>query len=100
MSAPVRIRDFNGEWVSASSENISEGGVRICLDFPLLEGSPVDIEIRLGRESSEGGATSFGSSGTVAWCNEDLDVGFQAGISFSSIDSTSLRALRGFLSSL
>lgn len=96
-----RVRDFNGEWLSARSEDLSEGGVRLCVDIPLLEGSPVDVELRLPRDGNGSDVgTLFCSRGEVVWCTEDMDVGFQAGIRFSPAPAETVGELRSFLSSV
>ena len=79
------------------SENVSVGGVRISLDRPLLEGADVNITLQLGKPENPGSPGTFTTSGTVIWCQEDILVGYQAGIRFSSQMNTARQRLATFL---
>jgi uncharacterized protein (TIGR02266 family) len=84
----------DGPWVTAHADNLSQGGARFSLDAPLLEGSPVKVDLRLA-----GGGEAIRASGTVIWCNEHMDVGFQAGVSFADFDTATRERLDQFLAS-
>jgi hypothetical protein len=73
-----------GRPVTAQVDNLSEGGARVSLDAPLLEGSLVELYLKLPNGAG-GDRASLRAVGNVIWCQEHMDVGFQAGISFTSI---------------
>jgi hypothetical protein len=82
----------DGPWVPAHADNLSPGGARFSLDAPLLEGSPVEVDLRLPQ-----GDAAVRVTGAVVWCNEHMDVGFQAGVSFGLLDAASRKRLDEFL---
>ena len=79
---------FEGRRLRVQTENISVSGARIALDRPLLEGASVTLDLPLSEDPE---ARSI-LSGTVVWCTEDMEAGFQAGISFS-VASSEITAL-------
>ena len=85
----------NGQWHDVRARNMSVGGARIVLDFPLLEGSKV--QIAFGLPSDNGDATQLETLGLVIWCTEDMEVGFHAGIRFSPEVGDTQADLREFL---
>ncbi len=72
---------LNNHRIAMQTENISKTGVRISTDRPLLEGEDVLLELHLPRKKE--GILPMNILGTVVWCTEDMDAGFQIGISFS-----------------
>ncbi len=82
----VRSKGFvrlEGRKMNMQTENLSVGGARITLDRPLLEGAEVTLYLML-RQGTATSPLHLCMTGTVVWCNEDMDAGFQAGIAFSS----------------
>ena len=91
----------HGRLLTVSMENLSAGGVRIVLDMPLMEGAEVEISLSAVRRTDEPAlAEPIDTRGTVAWCTEDMDVGFQAGIRFDSMAVGEKERLAEFLESL
>ncbi len=77
---------FEGQKVSVETVNLSESGVRITLDMPLLEGS----DVRLHLDVSPNGVMKVEpivANGVVVWCQEDIEVGYQAGIRFVTLST-------------
>lgn len=69
-----------GHRLRIQTENLSLSGARITSDRPLLEGD--DITLDLPFKGSDG-VENLQIPGTVVWCAEDMDVGFQAGLSLA-----------------
>ena len=66
------------------------------LDSPVMDGVEIEIHIDLqGREI--GPDEKFSAQGTVVWCTEDLDVGFQVGVRFDAIENPASEVLKSFL---
>ena len=75
---------IEGRKVAIETVNLSESGVRIVLDAPLLEGA--DVKLRLCMSLNRGTQTELiTGNGVVVWCNEDMDAGYQAGIRFVTL---------------
>ena len=85
------VVQLEGHKVRMLTENLSVSGARISLDRPLLEGAEVNLDLMLKAEDAP---FNLCISGTVVWCTEDMDAGFQAGIAFTSRmeDTTALSA--------
>ena len=81
---------------SLETVNISENGVRITTDRPLLEGASITVELHLQKNPS---LETFTAPGVVIWCQEGLDVGFDAGIAFS-LPANTARHLQSYLKTL
>lgn len=68
---------LEGHRINIESVNISHRGIRINLDKPLLEGTPVTLTMPLNNRLFNG---PFEAPGVVVWCSEGMEVGFEAGI--------------------
>lgn len=78
--------EFEGRQIPFETRNLSVSGARVLLDSPLLEGADVEIWIQMtinGRDD----ITPIQLRGTVIWCNEDMDVGFESGIRFNGVSN-------------
>jgi hypothetical protein len=78
----------DGRKFSMETVNISQGGVRITLDRPLMEGISISIALRLDDVLFDG---PFVSAGHVVWCNEDMEAGFEAGVQLTPSKDMSKR---------
>jgi hypothetical protein len=87
-----------GRKASVETLNLSASGVRISLDAPLLEGAEVKLRLYVSLNGSTK-SEPITVSGVVVWCNEDMDVGFQAGIRFDAISDDHRQYLEGSLPS-
>jgi hypothetical protein len=76
-----------GQQMRVHVENLSSGGLRASLDTPLLEGSDVEVELTLDPDVTQTTGNPFHTKGTVVWCVEDVDVGYQVGIRFGKLDA-------------
>ena len=84
---------LEGRGLDIESVNISHRGIRINLDKPLLEGTSVTLTMPLNRHLFGG---PFEALGTVVWCSEGMEVGFEAGIALNLTQETSIK-LQQFL---
>ena len=65
------------------TENLSISGARITVERPLLEGAEVTLDLAL-KQGAAPSPLRLSLDGTVVWCTEDLEAGFQAGIAFAT----------------
>jgi c-di-GMP-binding flagellar brake protein YcgR len=87
-----------GQKLSLETLNLSASGVRISLDAPLLEGAEVKLRLQVSLSGSNK-SEPINVNGVVVWCNEDMEVGYQAGIRFDAISEDHRRYLEGSLPS-
>jgi hypothetical protein len=72
------VINARGRRLRIQTENLSLSGARVTSDRPLLEGDEITLDLAL-KDSGE--VKNFKIPGTVVWCAEDMDAGFQAGLS-------------------
>jgi hypothetical protein len=62
-----------------------------------MEGTDIEIDFNLKPDPSSDASNSFHTTGTVVWCNEDMDCGYQSGIHFNLVDLSAQKQLTSFL---
>ena len=85
---------FFGETFSMETVNISDGGLCVTTDTPLMEGEATEVLLRLNNQDD----FHLKISAKVIWCYEHIEVGFQSGISFSGCE-TERKRLKSYLKS-
>ena len=95
LSAEITIYD---EVFTATTRDISEGGVGLDLDRPLDEGQTLSLNLFLVVDEVEDEtAAPLKVKGKVAWCAETEDGAWAAGVRFEDIAENQRAWLKQFL---
>lgn len=71
MYTPVRVRiGETASWLEGHAYDVSEGGVQLELDAPIVPGTPVAVRITFPR-SNGGEERDVSAVGNVVWTDDD-----------------------------
>jgi hypothetical protein len=88
-AAAIAFRlDHEGEVLAGSTVNLSRGGLCATVAQPIRPGTDLEVDIQLVFEDDRQ-SEPLRVPGRLAWCTELAD-GYQIGITFCRLDTTSL----------
>lgn len=94
---PMNFNVF-GEIMAAQLLNISEGGLKMCVETPLKKNILCHLEITLPRIQDDEPSKSFGTNGLIMYSDRDENTGkYLIGISFVSPDFVSLEQKQKYI---
>lgn len=98
-SIEIKGEVFTGkEMLSASTKNLSEGGICLIVSKPLNEGDSVGVSLFLTEDGIEDPERApLNLEGKVIWCAEQDQGDFAIGARFVNVQSNDLIELQTFL---